>query len=100
MDLPAVAPSILLRQAGGNVINNGVFSCAWAEGRRMSNTSILTNSSFDPEAMETLDAALDDAWEAVQRCGGTLSRPAYAGAIREVLAKRIIEAAQRGQSDA
>jgi hypothetical protein len=66
----------------------------------MSNASILTDSSFDPEAIEMLASALDDAWETVQRSGGTLSRPAYAGTIREVLAKRIIEAAQRGQSDA
>ena len=67
-----------------------------------SNMSIIpigTNSSFDPEAIKMLAAAFDDAWEAVQRSGGTLSRPSYAGAIREILAKRIIEMAQRGQTD-
>ena len=67
----------------------------------MSITSIGTNSSFDPEAIKMLAAAFDDAWEAVQRSGCTLSRPSYAGAIREVLAKRIIELAQpseRGRS--
>ena len=65
----------------------------------MSITPTLTNSSFDPEAIKMLAAAFD--WEAVQRSGGTLSRPSYAGAIREVLAKRIIELAQpseRGRS--
>jgi hypothetical protein len=46
-----------------------------------------------------LAAAFDGAWEAVQRSGGTLSRPSYAGAIREILAKRIIELAQSGQTD-
>ena len=67
-----------------------------------SNMSIIpigTNSSFDPEAIKMLAAAFDDAWEAVQRSGSTLSRPPYAGAIREVLAKRIIELAQSGQTD-
>jgi hypothetical protein len=65
----------------------------------MSITPILTNSSFDPEAIKMLAAAFDDAWEVVQRSGSTLSRPPYAGAIREVLAKRIIELAQSGQTD-
>jgi hypothetical protein len=66
----------------------------------MSNTPTLTNSSFDPEAIKMLASAFDEAWRAVQSSGGTLSRPAYAGTIREVLAKRIIEMAQCGQSDA
>jgi hypothetical protein len=66
----------------------------------MSSTPTLTNSSFDPEAITILASAFDEAWEAVQKSGGTLSRPAYAGTIREVLAKRIIEMAQRGQNDA
>ena len=65
----------------------------------MSITPTLTNSSFDPEAIKMLAAAFDDAWEAVQRSRSTLSRPPYAGAIREVLAKRIIELAQTGQTD-
>ena len=68
--------------------------------RCMSNTPTLANSSFDPEAIKVLASAFDEAWEAVQRSGGALSRPAYAGTIREVLAKRIIEMAQRGQNDA
>ena len=45
-------------------------------------------------------SAFDEAWGTVQRSGGTFSRPAYASTIREVLAKRIIEMAQHGQSDA
>jgi hypothetical protein len=65
----------------------------------MSITPILTNSSFDPDAIKTLASAFDDAWETVLRSRGTLSRPPYASAIREVLAKRIIEMAQRGQTD-
>ena len=66
----------------------------------MSNTPTLTNPSFDPEAIKILASAFDEAWGAVQRSSSTLCRPAYAGTIREVLAKRIIEMAQHGQSDA
>ncbi len=60
---------------------------------------LLANSSFDPEAVATLSAAFDDAWEAVRRSGSSLSRPAYERGAREVLAKYIIELAQRGERD-
>ena len=56
-------------------------------------------SAFDPEAIQTLASALEDAWRAVQKSGSRFARPAYARAIREVLAKRIIEVAQRGEKD-
>jgi hypothetical protein len=54
---------------------------------------------FDPEAIQVLASALDDAWDRVQKSGSRFARPAYARAMREVLAKRIIEAAQRGEKD-
>jgi hypothetical protein len=60
---------------------------------------ILTDSSFDPEQIKILVSAFDAAWEAVKSSGGTLSRPPYARPIRDVLAKRIIEMARRGQID-
>jgi hypothetical protein len=56
-------------------------------------------SAFDPEAIEILASALEDAWERVQKSGSRFARPAYARAIREVLAKRIVEVAQRGEKD-
>ena len=56
-------------------------------------------SAFDPEAIQTLASALEDAWRTVQKSGSRFARPAYARAIREVLAKRIIEVAQRGEED-
>jgi hypothetical protein len=62
-------------------------------------TPILDNSSFDPEDIENLVLAFDAAWKAVKSSGGTLSRSPYARPIREVLAKRIIEMARRGQSN-
>ena len=65
----------------------------------MSIIPLLANTSFDPEAVETLSAAFDDAWEKIKQSGGTFARPAYARGAREVLAKCIIEMAQRGERD-
>jgi hypothetical protein len=56
-------------------------------------------SAFDPEAIQTLASALEDVWRTVETSGSRFARPAYARAIREVLAKRIIEVAQRGEKD-
>jgi|HubBroStandDraft_6_1064221.scaffolds.fasta_scaffold1042058_2 hypothetical protein len=56
-------------------------------------------SAFDPEAIQTLASALEDVWRTVETSGSRFARPAYARAIREVLAKRIIEVAQRGEND-
>src|SRR5580704_2096892 len=50
-----------------------------------------------PEAIQTLASALEDVWRTVETSGSRFARPAYARAIREVLAKRIIEVAQRGE---
>jgi hypothetical protein len=60
---------------------------------------IYSEKVFDPEAIQVLASALDDAWDRVQKSGSRFARPAYARATREVLAKRIIEAAQRGERD-
>jgi hypothetical protein len=60
---------------------------------------IYPQKAFDPEAIQILASALDDAWDRIQKSGSRFARPAYARAIREVLAKRIIEAAQRGEKD-
>jgi hypothetical protein len=65
----------------------------------MSIIPLLANTSFDPEAVATLSAAFDDAWETIKRSGSTLARPAYERGAREVLAKCIIEMAQRGERD-
>jgi hypothetical protein len=60
---------------------------------------LLANSSFDPEAVEILSGAFDDAWEEIKRSGSNFARPAYERGAREVLAKYIIELAQRGERD-
>jgi len=60
---------------------------------------LLANTSFDPEAVATLSAAFDDAWEKIKQSGSSFARPADERGAREVLAKCIIEMAQRGERD-
>jgi hypothetical protein len=56
-------------------------------------------TAFTPETIQILAAALDEAWERIRQSGSRLARPAYARAMREVVAKRIMEMAQRGVQD-
>ena len=65
----------------------------------MSIVPLLANSSFDPEAVETLSAAFDDAWETIKQSGPHLRGRLIERGAREVLAKCIIEMAQRGERD-
>jgi hypothetical protein len=60
---------------------------------------IPKQTSFDPEFVEVLASALDDAWRRIEKSGSRFSRPGYARAMREVIAKRIIETAQKGVDD-
>jgi len=65
----------------------------------MSIVPLLANTSFDPEAVEILSAAFDDAWAQIKQSGSSLARPAYERGAKEVLAKCIIDMAQRGERD-
>ena len=65
----------------------------------MAITPLLVNSSFDPEAVEILSGAYEDAWEKLKQSGSSFTRPAYERGAREILAKYIIEMAQRGERD-
>jgi hypothetical protein len=56
-------------------------------------------TAFAPETIEILAAALDETWELLEKSGSRLTRPAYSRAMREVVAKRIMEMAQRGVRD-
>jgi hypothetical protein len=60
---------------------------------------LVRESAFSPETIQTLAAALDETWERLRESGSRLARPAYSRAMREVVAKRIIEMAQRGVED-
>jgi hypothetical protein len=61
--------------------------------------NLSRETAFTPENIKILAAALDDAWERLRRSGSRLARPAYSRAMREVVAKRIMEMAQRGVQD-
>ena len=65
----------------------------------MSIVPLLANTWFDPEAVEILSAAFDDAWEVLKQSGSDFARPAYERGAREILAKCIIEMAQGGERD-
>jgi hypothetical protein len=54
---------------------------------------------FEPESIQVLASALDDAWTRIEKTGSRFARPAYSRVMREVVAKRIIEVARRGERD-
>ena len=60
---------------------------------------VRPKADFDPETIAVLCAALDEAWDRLLQSGNECTRPAYARAMREVVARRIIDMAQRGIRD-
>jgi hypothetical protein len=69
-------------------------------GDRMTEVlKFFRETAFAPETIEILAAALDDAWQKLQQSNSPLTRPAYSRVMREIVAKRIIEKAQRGVRD-
>jgi hypothetical protein len=68
---------------------------------RMANVLDLVRpeTAFDPEAVTVLAAAFDEAWSQLRASGSECARPAYARAMQEVVARRIIEMAQHGIKD-
>jgi hypothetical protein len=52
---------------------------------------------FDPETLDVMIRALDEAWERAQGNGALLE--GRAGAARDVLAKHIVEMARQGERD-
>jgi hypothetical protein len=66
----------------------------------MSIIPLLAQSAFEPETVEFLVSVYETAWQQVAQSGSKLASPAYRRAAQELLAKRIIEDAQRGERDA
>ena len=54
---------------------------------------------FDPETVKIVSVAFDDAWKKIQQSGSEFARPAYANAMREEIAKHVIDMAGRGEMD-
>lgn len=65
----------------------------------MALTPLVTQSAFDPEVIETLVAAYEDAWHKIEQSGSAFASPRYRRAAQEIVAKRIIEMAQRGEHE-
>ena len=112
---PSAAPRI---GTGKNARSGAYFSHAgpqWPHGRRsagaiggdgcgagnafMSLVPLLAQSAFDPEFIETLVSAYEDAWRKVEQSGSAFASPRYRRAAQEIVAKRIIEMAQRGERE-
>jgi hypothetical protein len=60
---------------------------------------VLSGTVFEPEIVQMLASAFEDAWERLEQSGRRFARPGYARAMREVIAKRIVEMAQQGVTD-
>ena len=60
---------------------------------------VRPKADFDPETIAVLCAALDEAWDRLLQSESECTRPAYARAMREVVARRIIDMAQWGIRD-
>ena len=58
---------------------------------------LLAQSAFEPEMIETLAAVFETAWQKVEQSGSKFASPRYKMAAQEIIAKRIIEMAQRGE---
>jgi hypothetical protein len=54
---------------------------------------------FDPETVKIVSVAFDDAWKKIRQSGSEFAKPAYANAMREEIAKHIIDVAGRGEMD-
>src|SRR5438046_9399775 len=70
------------------------------KGATMPITPLLkSNGFFDPEATKILTAAFDTAWQMLKTSGNVLAADYRSVSTRDLLAKRIIEVARRGERD-
>jgi hypothetical protein len=67
------------------------------EEPEMGMVALFSNAAFDSETTELLGAAFEAAWEKLKTSGSTLAEGSEAAVTRELLAKRIIEMAKRGE---
>jgi hypothetical protein len=61
---------------------------------------LLAKTAFDAETADVLVAAFNTSWKLLKTSGSTLAAGPESAATRDVLARRIIETAQRGETDA
>jgi hypothetical protein len=63
----------------------------------MPSVALFSNAAFDSETTQLLGVAFEAAWEEIKTAGGGLAEESKAALTRELLAKRIIEMAKRGE---
>jgi hypothetical protein len=56
-------------------------------------------ATFDPETVNILGNAVERAWHKVQTSGYRFARPGYVHVMRQVMAKHILNLAERGERD-
>jgi len=61
--------------------------------------SYVPDGAFDPETVDILISAFEDAWASARSSGAPLVGEDYAARSREILAKSIIETASGGKRD-
>ena len=61
--------------------------------------ALLSNAAFDSKDTDLLGAAFESAWEKLNTAGSALAEGSEVTLTRELLAKRIIELAKRGERD-
>ena len=62
-------------------------------------STLGSDRAFDPETIQILVDAFDEAWKSVQATGTTFTSERYLEIARQTLAKSIIEEATRGERD-
>jgi hypothetical protein len=67
------------------------------QGGPMPIVPFLANAGFDAETTLLLGSAFDAAWQTAKTAGGGRTDDMRAAAIRDVLARRIIEMGRRGE---
>ncbi len=60
---------------------------------------VRSDAAFDPETINLLGDAFENAWQRIKTSGSRFARPAYANAMRELIAKHIIDMAQHGERE-
>jgi hypothetical protein len=60
---------------------------------------LVPETAFGPETIQVMAAALEETWGKLEESGSRLTRPGYSRAMREVVAKRILEMARNGVAD-
>jgi len=60
---------------------------------------IPSNTAFDPETINILSTAFESAWHSIETSNSPAARPAYAFAMREVVARTYLKIAGCCRSD-